>query len=74
MLAYVYAYSGRIGREFVNATQRLKGDRKGVTALEYGLMAALVSLAIVGAATTLGGNIATLFTNVAGKVSNIVVP
>jgi len=39
-------------------------DESGATAIEYGLIAALIAVAIVGALTTLGGGLNTLFTNV----------
>jgi len=39
-------------------------NSKGATAIEYGLIAALIAVAIVGALTTLGGGLNTLFTNV----------
>jgi pilus assembly protein Flp/PilA len=39
-------------------------DESGATAIEYGLIAALIAVAIVGALTTLGGGLTTLFTNV----------
>jgi len=42
---------------------------KGVTAIEYGLLAALISLAIIGAVSLLGVNLAALFTDVAEKVA-----
>jgi pilus assembly protein Flp/PilA len=41
-------------------------DESGATAIEYGLIAALVAVAIVGALTTLGGGLTTMF----GKVNN----
>ena len=41
---------------------RLLKDETGVTAIEYGLIAALVSLAILGILTTLGGSLVTIFT------------
>lgn len=44
-------------------------DKSGVTAIEYGLIAALVGVAIIGGATILGGDINQLFTDVGGKVS-----
>jgi pilus assembly protein Flp/PilA len=43
----------------------LKLDRRGVTALEYGLIAALIAVVIIGAVTTLGSNLSTTFNNVA---------
>ena len=44
------------------------GDRKGVTAVEYGLIAGLIAVAIIAAITTLGGNLGNLFNNVATAV------
>lgn len=39
-------------------------DESGATAIEYGLLAALISVAIIGAATTVGGNLNTTFTTI----------
>jgi pilus assembly protein Flp/PilA len=52
----------------------LRHDKRAVTALEYGLIAALIAVAIITAVTTLGTNLALTFTNIgthfaAGKVS-----
>ncbi len=40
-------------------------DKKGATAVEYGLMVALIAVAIIAAVLLLGGNLATLFNLVA---------
>jgi pilus assembly protein Flp/PilA len=40
---------------------KLLRDDAGATAIEYGLIAALVAIAIVGALTTMGGNLTSLF-------------
>jgi pilus assembly protein Flp/PilA len=40
---------------------RFLKDESGATAIEYGLIAALISVAIIGAATTLGDNISKTF-------------
>jgi pilus assembly protein Flp/PilA len=40
----------------------------GVTAIEYGLIAALIAVAIIVSITLVGTNLGTLFTNVAGKL------
>lgn len=37
-------------------------DRKGITAMEYGILAAAVLAAVAAAATTLSGKISGLFT------------
>ena len=43
-------------------------SQAGVTAIEYGLIAALIAVAIITAVTLVGTNLSALFTNVAGKV------
>ncbi|MET3898786.1 pilus assembly protein Flp/PilA [Devosia sp. UYZn731] len=48
-------------------------DESGATAIEYGLIAALISVALIAAATLVGGNLGTLFTNIAGRL-NVTVP
>jgi pilus assembly protein Flp/PilA len=40
-------------------------DEEGVTAIEYGLIAALIAVAIIAGAALLGGELNTLFTNIA---------
>ena len=40
-------------------------DEEGVTAIEYGLIAALIALAIIVAVGPIGTNLNTVFTNVA---------
>ena len=39
-------------------------DESGATAIEYGLIAALISVVIIAAVTTVGGNLKTTFTTV----------
>jgi len=46
----------------------LKNDRSGVTAMEYGLIAALVAVVIITALTTVGSNLTGLFNKIAGSV------
>jgi pilus assembly protein Flp/PilA len=41
--------------------RRCLGDERGATAIEYGLLASLVALAIVGALTGLGTSLVDLF-------------
>jgi pilus assembly protein Flp/PilA len=43
---------------------RFLRNESGATAIEYGLIAALISVVIVGALTTIGGNLNTKFTAV----------
>jgi pilus assembly protein Flp/PilA len=44
-------------------------DESGATAIEYGLIAALISVALIAGATTLGTALNTQFTNIAGKLT-----
>ncbi len=43
-------------------------DQNGATAIEYGLIAALIAVVIIGAVTTVGTNLNTTFTNVSTAV------
>jgi len=47
---------------------RFLKDEEGVTALEYGLIAGLIAVAIIVGATALGGKINDLFTYIAGEL------
>ncbi len=51
-----------------NLFARFVRDESGATAIEYGLIAALIAVVIIGALTTLGGNLSTTFTTIAGKI------
>jgi pilus assembly protein Flp/PilA len=50
--------------QMINAINKFLKDENGATAIEYGLIAALVAVAIVGALTTLGGGLTSMFNNV----------
>ncbi len=41
----------------------------GATAIEYGLIAALVSVAAIGALTAMGGSLSTMFNTVSSALS-----
>jgi pilus assembly protein Flp/PilA len=43
---------------------QLKADRRGVTALEYGIIAGLISIVIVAGAGIFGGKLLTVFTTI----------
>ena len=43
----------------------LRFDKRGVTAMEYGLIAALIAVVIIGALTTIGTNLTTKFQSIA---------
>ena len=50
--------------------KRLASDESGVTAIEYGLIAALIAVVIIGAVTTLGENLNTVFGNVRDELND----
>jgi pilus assembly protein Flp/PilA len=50
-------------------TQQFLRDNKGVTAIEYGLIAGLIVLVIAASVTSVGTNMSALFTTIANKVS-----
>jgi len=45
-------------------------DDSGATAIEYGLIAALVSVAAIGALTAMGGSLSTMFNTVSSALSS----
>ena len=57
MFAYIFAL-----------LERGKVDRKGVTAMEYGVIAAGIVLVVATAAATLGSRVSTLFSSIGAKL------
>ena len=51
---------------------RLSRDEEGATAVEYGLLVALIAAVIVGIVATLGGQIETAFQTVSNAISDSV--
>ena len=49
---------------YVSALRALVPDRRAVTALEYGLIAALVAVVIIASVKTLGTNLSSTFANI----------
>ena len=49
---------------------RFAQDSKGVTAIEYGLIAALVAVVLISALTKLGTSLKTLFTYISGQLTS----
>ncbi len=54
-------------RAFGSLARLLRND-SGATAIEYGLIAALIAVAAVGAMTTLGTGLSSIFTKVANDL------
>ena len=51
---------------------KLQANTSGATAIEYGLIAALVSVAAIGALSLMGGSLDTMFTAVSGQLDSAV--
>jgi pilus assembly protein Flp/PilA len=49
--------------------KRFAKDQSGATAIEYGLIAALIAVALITGATTLGTKLNTQFTNISSKLN-----
>jgi pilus assembly protein Flp/PilA len=60
MLNHLVSLSSRLSQ--------LRGDDRGVTSVEYGLMVALIAIVIIAAVTLLGQNLSNLFNTVAGAI------
>jgi pilus assembly protein Flp/PilA len=56
---------GRLMRNFVNNFIK---NESGATAIEYGLIAALIAVVVITAVTTIGTNLKGTFNNVANSV------
>lgn len=49
--------------------RRFRRNNEGATAIEYGLIAALIAVAAIAAMTTIGENLNTTFENVADEIA-----
>jgi pilus assembly protein Flp/PilA len=58
----------------MNTVARFVNDESGATAIEYGLIAALIAVGIIAAATALGGSLSTLFTGISSRLDDVPVP
>jgi len=51
-----------------NLIQRFWNDEEGATAIEYGLIAGLIAVALIVALTALGADLSTLFQGIADRL------
>ena len=56
--------------KFASAVKTFVADENGVTAIEYGLIAALVGVAIVVSAKALGVQLSATFDDIVSKLQN----
>ena len=55
---------------YTNLMIRLRNEEKGATAVEYGIMVALIAVVIIVAVSTLGGTLDGLFDGVTADIKN----
>ncbi|MCC8392684.1 Flp family type IVb pilin [Paraburkholderia sp. MMS20-SJTR3] len=55
-------------KKIIATANRFARDEDGVTAIEYGLLAGLIALVIIGAVTTLGTNLKNIFTSIGNSI------
>ena len=53
----------------MNIISQFANDESGATAIEYGLIAALIAVAIIVAAGALGGKLSDLFNSISGHLN-----
>ena len=53
----------------MNLLNRFAADESGATAIEYGLIAALIAVAIITALNTMSGNLKNVFNHVGNQLS-----
>jgi pilus assembly protein Flp/PilA len=56
-------------QSFINAAREFARDEEGVTAIEYGLIAAVIARVVVGVFMTLGDTIKAAFTGVSAAIT-----
>ncbi len=55
-------------KQLLIATRNFLCEEEGVTALEYGLFAALIAAVIIGTVTTIGTTLETVFKNICNSL------
>ncbi|MGI8706528.1 MAG: Flp family type IVb pilin [Sphingomicrobium sp.] len=50
--------------------RRLLADERGATAIEYGLIAALIALSMIGGLSMLGGGAGGMWTDIGSEIAN----
>ena len=56
-------------KQVIKKMQNFLNDESGATAVEYGLLAALIAGVIIAAVTTVGTDLSALFTKIGGKLT-----
>ena len=60
--------------QIVHSIQQFVRDEEGVTAIEYGLIAALIAVTIILSATAVGTELVAVFTKISTELGNAITP
>ena len=66
----LYVTSSNLKHAATDTVRRLRGDTSGVTAIEYGLIAGAIAVAIIATVIALGGDIKNLFASTGSALSS----
>jgi pilus assembly protein Flp/PilA len=61
-------------KTIISSVERFWKDDSGVTAIEYGLIAALIAVGIIAAVTTIGTDLAAAFQSIADGLPTAAAP
>ncbi len=67
MLKLYVNYVG-IKHKLAAKVRQFAGNESGATAIEYGLIAALIAVVVIGAVTAIGTNLSSKFNDVSGNL------
>lgn len=66
----VYLFQGEIMNALIQGIKKFQQEEDGVTAIEYGLIAALIAVVIITAVTSVGANLNIIFDKIALALKN----
>ncbi len=61
-------------KNWTTSIERFLKDESGATAIEYGLIAGLISVVIAASVTTIGGDLKTIFGSIATAMTKAITP
>jgi len=66
----IFVAGATLAHDAIDAVRRLRRDTSGVTAIEYGLIAGAIAVAIIATVIALGGDIKNLFATTGNALSS----
>ncbi len=70
MLTYATVWTQIKCDRLLGRMRDLRGDRKGVTAMEYGIIAAVTVAAVGGSIASIGGSLKTIWGDIVTQMTN----